>query len=104
MNTTVTMTLDEVKKLPPLTEDEKVIIHKARATPTDDAPSQTQEQLKLFKPWYATHPNESDTYKVTVQKTAVQIRIDNDVLDALKAEGKGYQTRINAILRRAVFG
>ena len=27
-----------------------------------------------------------------------------DVLDALKAEGKGYQTRINKILRKAVLG
>lgn len=30
--------------------------------------------------------------------------IDNDVLAALKAEGKGYQTRINAILRKEVMG
>ena len=32
------------------------------------------------------------------------IKIDKDVLDALKAEGKGYQTRINKILRKAVLG
>ena len=30
--------------------------------------------------------------------------IDNDVLAALKAEGKGYQTRINSILRKEVMG
>ena len=30
--------------------------------------------------------------------------IDNDVLAALKTEGKGYQTRINAILRKEVMG
>ncbi|MBR3600728.1 MAG: BrnA antitoxin family protein, partial [Lachnospiraceae bacterium] len=28
--------------------------------------------------------------------------IDLDVLEALKAQGKGYQTRINSILREAV--
>lgn len=33
------------------------------------------------------------------KKTAVYIRLDGDVLDWLKSQGKGYQTRINAILR-----
>ena len=37
-------------------------------------------------------------YKPT--KTATTLRIDSDVLAWLKAPGKGYQTRINAILRR----
>lgn len=34
-----------------------------------------------------------------VEKKAVSIRLDSDVLDFFKAEGKGYQTRINAVLR-----
>ncbi|MCR5290958.1 MAG: BrnA antitoxin family protein, partial [Treponema sp.] len=45
-----------------------------------------------------------DIYKVSVKKTAVSLRIDNDVLAALKATGKGYQSRINNILRKAVLG
>lgn len=32
-------------------------------------------------------------------KTAVSIRLDPDVLAFFKAQGKGYQTRINAVLR-----
>ena len=32
-------------------------------------------------------------------KTQVTIRLDTDVLDWLKTQGRGYQTRINAILR-----
>lgn len=32
-------------------------------------------------------------------KNAVSIRLDADVLDFFKASGKGYQTRINAVLR-----
>ena len=32
-------------------------------------------------------------------KKGVYIRLDGDVLDWLKEQGKGYQTRINAILR-----
>jgi uncharacterized protein (DUF4415 family) len=37
-------------------------------------------------------------YKPT--KTSTTVRIDSDVLMWLRAHGKGYQSRINAILRR----
>jgi uncharacterized protein (DUF4415 family) len=39
-------------------------------------------------------------YKPTKQVTTV--RVDSDVLLWLKSQGKGYQTRINAILRNAM--
>ncbi|MCY3878023.1 MAG: BrnA antitoxin family protein [Rhodobacteraceae bacterium] len=32
-------------------------------------------------------------------KQAVSVRLDADVLDFFRAEGRGYQTRINAVLR-----
>ncbi|HJU09132.1 MAG TPA: BrnA antitoxin family protein [Rhodanobacteraceae bacterium] len=32
-------------------------------------------------------------------KTAVSLRIDQDVLDWFKTQGPGYQSRINAVLR-----
>ena len=32
-------------------------------------------------------------------KASISLRVDADVLDWLKAQGPGYQTRINAILR-----
>ncbi len=32
-------------------------------------------------------------------KTSISLRVDQDVLDWFKAQGPGYQTRINAILR-----
>jgi uncharacterized protein (DUF4415 family) len=35
-------------------------------------------------------------------KQLVSIRVDTDVLDWFKRQGKGYQTRINAILRAYV--
>jgi uncharacterized protein (DUF4415 family) len=37
-------------------------------------------------------------YKPT--KTSTTVRIDSDVLAWLRAQGKGYQSRINTILRR----
>ena len=32
-------------------------------------------------------------------KSAVSLRLDNDVLEWLKSQGPGYQSRINALLR-----
>jgi uncharacterized protein (DUF4415 family) len=37
---------------------------------------------------------------VRPEKVAVGIKLDSDVLGWFKAQGKGYQTRINTILRR----
>lgn len=48
--------------------------------------------------------SDSDWSKATlvypVHKQALSIRVDRDVVDFFKAEGKGYQTRINNVLRR----
>jgi uncharacterized protein (DUF4415 family) len=38
----------------------------------------------------------------TVTKSPVKLRLDPDVLAALRATGKGWQTRVNALLREAV--
>ena len=35
-------------------------------------------------------------------KSSTTVRLDSDVLAWLKSQGKGYQTRINAILREAM--
>jgi uncharacterized protein (DUF4415 family) len=37
--------------------------------------------------------------KIVPPKTSVSLRIDADLLQWFKAQGAGYQTRINAILR-----
>ena len=37
--------------------------------------------------------------KESEPKKSITLRLDADVLDWLKSQGKGYQTRINAILR-----
>mgnify|MGYP000023707368 CR=1 FL=1 len=55
MSTIVTMTLDELKELPPLTAAEKEIIWNARPIHDEDCPKQTKEQLAQFKPYYEAH-------------------------------------------------
>jgi len=37
--------------------------------------------------------------KITPEKKPISLRVDADVLDWMKSQGKGYQSRINAILR-----
>ena len=44
------------------------------------------------------------TLRMPTPKVSVTLRLDQDVLDWLKAQGKGYQTRINAILRTYMHG
>ena len=92
------ITLDEVKKLPPMTEEERTEIERAPIRYDKDAPRLTKEQLAQFVPYYLAH---STFYKP--RKTDVHLKIDVDVLEAFKAQGKGYQTRINEVLRNYIF-
>ena len=68
-------------------------------TDYEDCPKQTTEDLAKFHPWYEAH---KDWYKPT--KTEIHMRIDTDVLEWFRSQGKGYQTRINAVLRAHAFG
>lgn len=90
MSTMTTMSLDELKALPPLSEKDKAIIRNAKPTPTEDCPAMTVEELKEFKPWYSTG------------KKAVTINLDNGVLsyfkDMARSTGIGYQSLINLYL------
>lgn len=70
-------------------------------TVDEEAPEITPEQAARARLAHESHP---EWYRVTPVKQQISIKIDKDVLDALKAEGKGYQTRINKILREAVLG
>jgi uncharacterized protein (DUF4415 family) len=55
-------------------------------------------------------PEKTDWSKAVVgkfyrpRKKSLTIRFDADVLAWLKAQGKGYQTRLNALLREAMNG
>ena len=104
MSTLKTITLDELKKTP-LTKEEKQIIQLAAEkmrngeTVNDpDCPIQSKEELAKFRPWYEVH---KDLYKP--KTTDVHIKLDADVLEWFKAQGKGYQTKINAVLRDFAF-
>ncbi|MDR2517562.1 MAG: BrnA antitoxin family protein [Spirochaetaceae bacterium] len=62
----------------------------------ENGPGLAEEQL------VRTKPAASEYWKVTPVKVPLSIKIDADVLAWFKAGGKGYQTRINAVLRDAM--
>jgi len=83
--------LNGVKTLSP----ERIAEIKAfKNTNFSDCPIMTEDELKKLRP---RHP---EYFKP--KKEAVQIRIDADVLAWFKAYGKGYQSRINAVLRNVM--
>ncbi len=84
-------------ELPPLTEERKAELKALAEMPDNeidysDIPPLDEEFWKRAV--------RNPFYKPT--KTHASVRIDSDVMAWLKSQGKGYQTRINAILREAM--
>ena len=96
---TKTVTWEEAKKIHPMKEDEIRKLEYHVDTDFTDCPPLTTEPVMNAVRLREAHP---EWYKPT--KTRISISIDNDVLAILKSGGKGYQTRINSILRKAVIG
>lgn len=75
-----------------------------------DAPEATDEQLAQAKPFTEVFPALADTMrknkggrpKAENPKVPVSLRLDADVLEKFKATGPGWQSRMNAALRKAV--
>ena len=66
-------------------------------TDFSDMPELTDAQLSQLKP---SHYRNMANYK-PIKKT-VNVRLDADVIEWLQSGGRGYQTRMNAILREAM--
>ncbi|MDR3337954.1 MAG: BrnA antitoxin family protein [Treponema sp.] len=66
-------------------------------TDFSDSPELTDEQLAQLRP---SHYRNMANYK-PIKKT-VNVRLDADVIEWLQSAGKGYQTRMNSILREAM--
>jgi uncharacterized protein (DUF4415 family) len=89
------MTSYTLETLPPLTEAQIANLEALAARPDSeidlsDIPELTAEQWKKGIRGHFYRP----------VKRQITARVDADVLEWLKAQGKGYQSRINAILRR----
>lgn len=83
--------------LPPLTEAQEDNLKQLAAMPDeeinyDDIPKLTEAQLAGMQRGAFYRP----------VKKQITARVDADVLAWLKSQGKGYQSRMNAILRDAM--
>ena len=69
----------------------------------DDAPEQTAADFARADVYVGARlVRRGRPVSTSPLKSATTIRFDADVLSALKASGPGWQTRVNAIVRRAV--
>ncbi|GHV86908.1 hypothetical protein AGMMS50255_2040 [Spirochaetia bacterium] len=73
-------------------------------TDFSDCPELTAEQLAQLKPSHYRPQNRPNMENFRPIKKAVYVRLDADVIEWLKSDGDGYQTRMNSILRRAMAG
>lgn len=92
----------------PLTDREEAEIQKMIASDPDN-PELTDEQLKQGKSFADAFPDLAESIKrsrgrpsVDNPKQQVSLRLSPDVLAKLKASGKGWQSRADDILRKAV--
>lgn len=77
---------------------------------SEDIPELTDEELAEMRPASEAHPDLVAEYRrgrgpqIAPTKRQVTLRLDADLLEALRAQGKGWQTRVNEMLRKDVFG
>ena len=78
-----------------------------RATPTgwvdpDDPPELTDEFFRRADEFEGDKLVRRGRPKATATKEPVKLRLDADILAALRATGDGWQTRINEMLRASL--
>ncbi|MBZ5760490.1 MULTISPECIES: BrnA antitoxin family protein [Rhizobium] len=71
-------------------------------------PEWTEEDFKNARPFADVFPDLAESIRrargrpaVEAPKRQISLRLDPDVIDAFKATGKGWQSRINEALRKA---
>lgn len=85
----------DLANLPPLTAGQKAELDALAAMP--DEAIDCSDIPPLTEAFWASAVR-GKYYRPT--KTSTTVRIDSDVLAWLRGQGRGYQTRLNAILRR----
>jgi uncharacterized protein (DUF4415 family) len=73
-----------------------------------DNPEWTEEDFRNARPFAEVFPELAESIRrargrpaVEKPKRQISLRLDPDVIDAFKATGKGWQGRINEVLRKA---
>ncbi|RRI04377.1 hypothetical protein EH240_07850 [Mesorhizobium tamadayense] len=94
----------------PLTDEEEEEIQRQIAADPEDAEA-TDEQLAQAKPFTEAVPELFESIRrargrpaVEKPKQVVSIRLDQEVINKFKATGKGWQAKINEVLKNAKVG
>lgn len=88
---------EELKKIKISKEEIEAIKNFKEDFSDSECPPSTDEQLAQFKRAKDLHP---EWYKP--KKKTITIRLDVDVIEKYKMLGKGYQTKMNSDLRKAI--
>jgi uncharacterized protein (DUF4415 family) len=91
----------------PLTDEEEARIQAGIASDPDN-PEWTEDEFKRARPFAEVFPELMESIRrsrgrpiVEVRKQQVSLRLDPDVIAKFKATGKGWQARVNEILKQA---
>jgi uncharacterized protein (DUF4415 family) len=96
MSKTVKFELD-LTSPPPLTDTQKAELEALKTMPDEEI---DYSDIPPLGDEFWKNAMRNPFYRPT--KTLTTVRLDSDVLMWLKSKGKGYQTRMNAILRDAM--
>ena len=96
MSKTVKSELD-LTNPPPLTDKQKAELEALKTLPDEEI---DYSDIPPLGDEFWKNAVRNPFYKPT--KTSTTVRLDSDVLMWLKSKGKGYQKRVNAILRDAM--
>ena len=96
--------LERARRLPDLSPEEEARLAAAAEADPDNPPLREDAVLR---PLYQVHPEfvakmmrqKRGRPPIVTPKKQVTLRLDQDVLDHFKAEGPGWQTRINDALK-----
>lgn len=72
-------------------------IRNFKSADISDCPVLTDEQLSQMKPCHLVN---REVWKPLKKSTT--IRLDADILESLRKSGKGWQTKVNNLIRKAV--
>ncbi|WP_416407217.1 BrnA antitoxin family protein [Agrobacterium rosae] len=99
-NSITTVTLDEIKRK--RARGEKSLTDWARVDAMTDADiERAMRDDPDWAEWIDVDWSKAELV-IPATKKSISIRLDEEVIDFFKATGKGYQTRMNAILRHYV--
>ena len=83
------MSIDDIRKMKSYTDWDRL----RRETAAGTEPDLDEDEQGIDWDW------ENARLVIPEPKRAISLRLDADVLEFFKAQGKGYQTRMNAVLR-----